>query len=129
YRLLQQVTMHGQWEAWIMYMLTAVKETAIETLRKVNAIHDLLKYTVELVRTNAPEVYSRDLIDMLFVQPYCKISFLVDAGIASRNTASKYLNRLVELDLLKKEQLGSESLYLNKNLYELLSNENSSHRI
>lgn len=129
YRLLQQVTMHGDWEAWIMYMLTAVKETAMESLRKVNAIHDLLRYTVEMVRTKAPEVYSRELIDMLFVQPYCKISFLVDAGIASRNTASKYLNRLMELGLLEKEQMGSESLYLNKKLYELLSNESRLHKI
>ncbi len=121
YRLLQEVTVSGHWEAWIIYMLTAVKATAIETLRKINAIHDLLRDTVEKVRTDAPDVYSRELIDMLFIQPYCKISFLVEAGIASRNTASKYLNRLVELDLLEKEQLGSEFLYLNKKLYELLS--------
>ena len=120
YRLLQQVTVNGNLEAWIIYILTAVKETAIETLRKINAIHDLLTDTVEKVRTDAPEVYSRELIDMLFVQPYCKISFLVEAGIASRNTASKYLHRLVELGLLEKVHFGNESLYLNKKLYELL---------
>lgn len=121
YRLLRGVTEKGEWEAWLVYMLTAVKVTAIETLSLINHIHELLQATVEKVRTEAEDIYSRELVDMLFVQPYCKISFLVDGGIASRNTASKYLNRLVELGILELEKIGNESLYLNKNLYELLS--------
>jgi Fic family protein len=121
YRLLRGVTENGEWKAWLMYMLTAVKATAIETLNLINQIQELLQETIEKVRTDAADIYSRELVDMLFVQPYCKISFLVDGGIASRNTASKYLNRLVELDILALEKIGNESLYLNKKLYELLS--------
>ncbi len=121
YRLLREVTENGDWESWLMYMLTAVKETAVETLKKINQIHKLLQDTVEYVRTEASEIYSRELVDLLFVQPYCKISFLVDKGIASRNTASKYLNKLVEMDILQFEKAGNESLYLNKKLYDLLS--------
>jgi len=120
YRLLREVTENGNWEDWLIYMLTAVKQTAIETLSKINQIYELLQNTVELVRIEANDIYSRELIDLLFMQPYCKIKFLVDSGIASRNTASKYLNRLVELDILKLEKIGNESLYLNKKLYELL---------
>lgn len=120
YRLLLGVTENGEWEAWLIYMLTAVKATAIETLNLINQIHELLQETIEKVRTDAADIYSRELVDMLFVQPYCKIRFLVDGGIASRNTASKYLNRLVELGILELEKIGNESLYLNKKLYELL---------
>jgi Fic family protein len=121
YQLLRGVTENEAWEEWLIYMLTAVKATAVETLNKINQIHELLQATVEKVRTEAEGIYSRELVDMLFVQPYCKISFLVDDGIASRNTASKYLNRLVELDILKLEKVGNESLYLNKKLYDLMS--------
>jgi len=121
YRLLRAVTENGEWEAWLVYMLTAIKVTAIETLNKINQIHELLLETIEEVRSDAADIYNRELVDMLFVQPYCKIRFLVDGGIASRNTASKYLNRLVELDILELEKIGNESLYLNTKLYELLS--------
>lgn len=121
YRLLRGVTENGEWEAWLVYMLTAVKATAKETLNLINQIHELLQATVEKVKSEAEDIYSRELVDILFVQPYCKISFLVEGGIASRNTASKYLNRLVELDILELEKIGNESLYLNKQLYELLS--------
>lgn len=121
YRLLRGVTENGEWEAWLVYLLTAVRATAIETLNLINQLYNLLQRTIEKVRTEAEDIYSRELVDMLFVQPYCKISFLVDGGVASRNTASKYLNRLVELDILTLEKIGNESLYLNKQLYKLLS--------
>lgn len=121
YRLLKDVTENGNWSDWIIYMLTAVTKTAKETLKKINEIYDLLHKTIQKVKDEAPDIYSRELVDTLFMQPYCKISFLVDNGIASRNTASKYLNRLVELNILTSEKIANETLYLNKKLYELLS--------
>lgn len=121
YRLLREVTENGNWEGWLVYILTAINETAKETLRKINEIHELLQATVDKVRTEASDIYSRELVDMLFIQPYCKIGFLVEGGIASRNTASKYLNRLVEMNILGLDKVGNESLYLNKELYALLS--------
>lgn len=121
YRLLREVTENGSWEGWLLYMLTAVKETAKETLHKINQIYELLQSTIEFVRSEAGDIYSRELIEILFTQPYCKINFLVEKGIASRNTASKYLHRLVDIDILSLEKIGNESLYLNKKLYKLLS--------
>lgn len=121
YRLLKGVTENGNWADWITYMLTAVTKTAKETLKKINKIYDLLHETIQKVKDEAPEIYSRELVDTLFMQPYCKIAFLVDSGIASRNTASKYLNRLVELNILQSDKIANETLYLNKKLYDLLS--------
>ena len=121
YHLIQGVTENNHWEAWLVYMLTAIKATAKETLNLINLIHELLQETIEKVKAKASDIYSRELVETLFIQPYCKISFLVDGGIASRNTASKYLNRLVKLDILELEKVGNESLYLNKKLYSLLS--------
>ena len=37
YRLLGRVTTHGEWEPWIVYMLTAVEETAVWTTAKIRA--------------------------------------------------------------------------------------------
>lgn len=121
YRLLREVTEKGNWQDWILYMLTAVTETSQETLKKINEVFKLFEHTLEKVKTERPKIYSYELVEILFHQPYCKIGFLVDQGIAQRNTAAKYLIELEEIGILTQEKLGSELLYLNTALYELLS--------
>lgn len=120
YRLLREVTTSGKWTEWIIYILTSIKETAVYTLKKVNAIYELFQQTLQKVQNDAPDVYSYELVSLLFEQPYCKIAFLVNRDIASRNTASKYLGELVKIGILEKKQSGSESLYVNQKLYQLL---------
>lgn len=121
YRLFTEVTENGQWESWILYMLEAVNQTAQFTLGKVNSIYTLFKEVLEKVRTDAKDIYSHELIEVLFTQPYCKIGILVEHKIASRNTASKYLNRLQALGILEAKKEGRETLYLHKKLYEILA--------
>jgi len=77
------------------------------------------KINSEIIEAN--ELYSYELIEQLFSQPYCKINILVDSGIGSRNTVSKYLNKLADIGILEREQAGNEILYLNKELYKILS--------
>lgn len=121
YRLFTEVTENGNWEAWILYMFEAVRQTANFTLAKVNSIFDLFNEIADLVKKEAKEIYSYELIEVLFSQPYCKIGILVDKQIASRNTASKYLNRLHELGILEPKKEGKEMLFLNKRLYAILA--------
>ena len=122
YRLLREVTETNVWENWILYILDAVKQTSIFTLQKVNAIFDNYTAVIEKIKTEANEIYSRELIDVIFSQPYCKISILEEQNIASRNTASKYLKKLEELGILSSEVVGRETLYKNISLYDILSN-------
>ncbi len=122
YRLLREVTENNNWESWILYILEAVKQTSILTLQKVNAIFDNYTSVLEKVKVEANDIYSRELIDVIFSQPYCKISILEEQKIASRNTASKYLKRLEELGILTSETVGRENLYKNISLYSILSN-------
>jgi Fic family protein len=121
YKFLKEVTENGNWENWTLYMLEAVNQTAAITLKKVNAIYDSYIAAIEKVKTKAPDIYSRELIEVIYNQPYCKIAILEEKKIASRNTASKYLRRLEELGLLKSEIVGRETLYRNLPLYRILS--------
>jgi Fic family protein len=66
-------------------------------------------------------VYSKELIELLFRQPYTKGRFLVDAGIAKRQTAADYLKNLEEIGILERHKVGKENLFLNVKLFELLS--------
>ena len=121
YRFLKEVTENGNWENWTLYMLDAVNQTAAITLKKVNAIYESYLAAIEKVKTKAPDIYSRELIEVIYNQPYCKIAILEEKKIASRNTASKYLRKLEELGLLKSEIVGRETLYRNLPLYRILS--------
>ncbi|MDI9394543.1 MAG: Fic family protein [Euryarchaeota archaeon] len=119
YRLLLDVTESKNWEGWILFMLKAIEETSKYTLDKVLTIIDLFNDTKEKMQGEVPDIYSFELLEILFMQVYCKYAFLVERGVASRNTASKYLNRLVDLGILEKEKVGNEFIFKNKGLYEI----------
>lgn len=121
YRLLRSVTENGEWESWILFMLEAVEDTSRQTMERIGQIITLLEETLELARERLPaRVYSKELIELLFEQPYCKVKHLVDRGIAKRQTAADYLRELEDAGILKSKQVGRENLFLNVGLYDLL---------
>lgn len=121
YRLLRGVTENGEWESWILFMLKAVESTSRQTMERIGQIIFLLEETLEVARKKLPaRVYSKELIELLFEQPYCKVKHLVDRGIAKRQTAADYLRELEEAGILKSKQVGRENLFLNVGLYDLL---------
>jgi hypothetical protein len=81
-------------------------------------------YAVEaarLVRETLPKIYSRELIDVVFQQPYCRISNLVGANIAGRQAASRYLKALASIEMLREQAFGREKLFVNVKLFDLLT--------
>ena len=123
YRLLNEVTRHQSWEPWVEFMLTGVEETCIWTTDKIKAIRELMQHTSQFVQDQLPKIYSWELVESLFKQPYCRINNLVAAGIAKRQTASVYLKQLCELGVLKEVKSGRETLFVHPKYMELLSGE------
>ena len=123
YRLLREVTESGAWEPWILYVLCAVEATAETTVLKIEGIGDLLARMVEEGRLKLPKrTFSKELIEQLFVRPYCKIRHLEDAGLAARVSASRYLHDLADAGLVAKVKSGKEILFVNERLVKLLAN-------
>lgn len=121
YSLLLGVTRDGAWEPWLLYMLQGVQSTATWTTDKINAIHALMAHTTEYVRAQAPKIYSRELVELVFVQPYCRIQNIVDAGLGHRETASSYLKALARIGVLKEEKVGREKLFIHPKYMQLLT--------
>lgn len=121
YRLLREITEFGHWEPWLLFMLEAIRATSESTLRHITAIRDMMSSYAEEVRAASPKVYSKELVELLFHRPYCKIQFLVDADIAQRQTASKYLQELADRGFLSPSTVGREKLYVNSRFMKLLS--------
>ena len=120
YGKLIAVTREEAWEPWLLYMLEAVRETAEWTLAKIAAIRGLAEQTALRVRDELPKIYSRELIDVIFEQPYCRIENLVQAQVSKRQTASRYLKLLVEIKVLEEKKVGREKLFVHPNLMRLL---------
>lgn len=123
YQYLLNVTTQGEWEAWIIFMLSAVQETAQWTTNKIRAIRDLMELTTTLVRDTLPKIYNRELIELIFIQPYCRITNVVEANIAKRQTASTYLKGLSDIGVLKEWKLGREKLFIHPQFLKLLTAE------
>ncbi|MBI5408771.1 MAG: Fic family protein [Nitrospirae bacterium] len=122
YRLLGNVTAKRDWEPWILFMLEAIEQTSIHTREKIISIRELIEETLTFAKKRLPSrVYSKELMELLFHQPYTKVQFLVDAGIAERKTAAEYLKELEKIDVLKSKKMGKENIYLNVKLVKLLS--------
>lgn len=119
YRLLQEVRTKKNWSEWIIYILKSIEQTALITIKQINDINELFVETQKIVQEKLPRIYSKDLIEQLFINPYCKIEFLVNNLGIERKTASRYLNNLVEIGLLMPETKGKEVIYINIKLYDL----------
>jgi Fic family protein len=117
---LRQVTESRDWENWLLFMLRAVESTAQQTFDQVMRIRALMERVRERVQREAPNVYSKDLVEVIFRHPYTKIQFVVDAGIAKRQTASGYLQVLAKLGVLRESRHGREKYYINDALFDEL---------
>lgn len=123
YACLAGVTRQGAWEPWVLYMLTAVELTARWTNQKVRAIRDLMIDTSSYVRAAKPRHYSRELVELIFTQPYCRIENLTSMGLGNRHTASIHLKQLVEIGVLAEEKVWREKVFINRKYLKLLSSD------
>jgi Fic family protein len=126
YRLLLDVTRNQAWEPWILYVLHGVEDTARWTTEKISAIRHLAALTVTHVKQAAPKIYSRELVDLIFDLPYCRIQNLVERNIAGRQAASRYLKQLVEIGVLQERAVGREKLFIHPKLMHLLTRDDNS---
>jgi len=120
YKLLQQVRNENNWEDWILFMITGVEETSLETIELITKIKELMLDFKHRLRDNY-KFYSQELLNNLFKHPYTKIEFIVNDLGVSRLTAASYLNKLTEGKILKKEKIGTSNYYINQELFELLT--------
>ena len=124
YRLIQAIRDKNtdnaaEWEAWILFMLKGVEVTAEDTISLVKNIGRLMAEYKNVIRSDFGSKYNHELLNGLFYNPYTKIDHVVANMQVSRQTASKYLDRIVALGLLKKEKMGKENYYINTRLMNL----------
>lgn len=119
YRLLLEVTRDGNWEDWVLFMLEGIRTTALSTVSKIDQIQALQDETLVKIRT-ATNAANADLLAVLFEQPYCRISNVIERCEVSRPTATNWLNALVRDGVLVDVKAGRERIFINSRLFQLL---------
>ncbi|MCR5659535.1 MAG: Fic family protein [Bacteroidales bacterium] len=109
----------AEWVAWILFMLKGVETTAEDTILLVKNIGSLMAEYKGIIRPDFGSKYNHELLNGLFYHPYTKIDHVVHNMQVSRQTAAKYLDRIVALGLLRKEKMGKENYYINTKLMNL----------
>jgi Fic family protein len=121
YRSLREVSEEGNWQQWILYMLEAVEETARNTLNLVKSIIKLKDEMLRIIQSHPHKMPAHDLAELLFTYPYIKSKTLMEKGLGTRPTASRYLSDLEQAGLLDTLKVGREIYFVNFRLLNLLS--------
>jgi Fic family protein len=101
-------------------MLRAIESTSKDTITKITNIKNQLDKTLIKVQTDSPKIYRKELVELLFEQPYSKIEFVVDKLNVERKAASRYLRELESIGILESQKVGRETLFINRELIEIL---------
>ncbi len=121
YRLIQSVRETNNWEEWVLYILKGVEITSRQTILIIQKIKEIMQKYKQEIRTKF-KFYSQDLLNNLFRHPYTKIEFLERDLQVTRLTATKYLDEMAEKGILEKHKIGRNNYYINRPLFNLLSN-------
>jgi len=107
---------------YLIYMINGVEETSIFTINFIKNFISSMDDAAKKIKELCPEIYSEKLVNYLFFDFYTKNEYFRENLNVSRNTASKYLNLLVEKGILVVEQVGKQKVYKNTYLYNLIKN-------
>lgn len=119
YKLFQETRKTGDFEDWIIYILTGIEEMAEETISIINRIREeILNMKHEL--RDKTKIYSKELLEALFFEFYTKIPYIQEQLGVSDKTAQKYLDSLVQLGMLTSEKIGRERIYRNERLFQII---------
>ncbi len=120
YVRLNNVTTRNKWDEWMLYMFRSVEKTSLFTISRINEIDDLFSRTYALVSKKYPHI-RKEVIEKIFEQPYVSPRSLISQDIRSVNTAKKYLMQLSGLGILTPKKVGKEIIFINIDLFNLLS--------
>ena len=122
YKVLQEVRTNNDWESLVLYFLKGVEVTAKQTITLITSIKNLMQDYKTTLRSELPKIYSQDILNILFKNPYTKTDFLETELQVSKRTSLNYLDAITKIGLLEKIKSGKSNYYINNNLIEVLVN-------
>ena len=123
YYYLGGVTERHSWKPWIMFILEGIEQTCYYTIQIIEQINALYKNMKAYILSVIPN-FNQEIIKLLFFQPYIRAINIVntpECGIKTWQTADFKLRNLNKLNVIDKKKIGRETVYINHQLINLLS--------
>ncbi|HTK82330.1 MAG TPA: Fic family protein [Bacteroidota bacterium] len=120
YRRLREVSSHGKWNEFIIYMLEGFHAQAKETKHALLQLIAMLERAKEVIKTKHRKFYSADLVEALFAYPIITPVNLGKRLDVNYRTASRYLAALAKSGILREHYVGKYHLFINRPLLDLL---------
>ncbi len=118
YKFLQKIQQNNDWQDWVLYMLDAIEQTSLKTIELIDDIDKQMQYAKILIKEKLSNIYSKDLVDILFWHTYTKIDTVAEYLGITQKTASSYLNKLTDIGFLDRYKIGRNKFFINKELYK-----------
>lgn len=120
YFTLSGVTHRKDWKSWILFMLKGIEITSDITNVMIQDIVLQMDKTLIHGKRNI-KWYTKELNEAIFNQPYLKAKLVGKiTEKSSRTTLTKYMNELVEHQILRAENSGTQVFYINEDLMRIL---------
>ena len=120
YEAIRKVTENGDWDGYINYMLDAFRKQSIEStdiLLKIKVLHEGVK---RRIRKELPKIYSRDLVDAIFSQPFITPTRYGEMLKVTYQTGSSHLKSLEKTGIMQSVRVGKYLFFANIALLDLL---------
>ena len=101
--------------------LTYIYGIGRSTAQKILAIRDLQQAFRRDYQDITPGMRDVNFLSVLFAQPYCRIGNVVAECHVSRQSASSWLDALVQKGAIEKFQAGRDRLFLNRSYLDPLT--------
>jgi Fic family protein len=121
YLALQDGQKDGNFSSIVEYLTRAILEKTQFSLNLIEQKNILERHFDEQIRELLSEIYSPELVQYLFINPFYSMASIQDYLKISRNTASKYLHLLTEKGMIQEQNLRKNKLFYNPAFLKLLA--------
>ena len=101
YERLLAVSQRGGWENWLLFFLKGVSSQSLDAIGRIERLGKLRSVYRERLHTERASLRLLQTLDVLFQRPILNIRQLETALDVPYRTAQRYVERLVEIDILR----------------------------
>ena len=128
--LLLEVSLRGEWEAWVQFFLAAVEAVATDALGRVEKLLQVRDFYRERVQAQRSAGAMFDLIDQLFELPYLTVAIVQTRLQLSHTAASRHIDRLVSIGaLVPMPERRRPQLYVAQDILDVIAAEPDFRRV
>lgn len=124
YKMLQSARESNEFDAYLMWFLAVTTLATNTSINRALRVKQAMLEMKHIVRDTNPKIYSQDLINCLFIQPFVFADSLLAARIVgTRQTAHNYLSKLEDMGVIKRyeRKIGRHVCWINISLLDAIN--------